>query len=179
VAEEDKVVEEDNVVEKVIGSVPLSTPPGQLGLKIARSVAGSMAGYTLYRDEHKSFVCPITGCETTLITFRHHINICHTFPENPYAKSPKVPNSPRINNQCPLQHAPILSTPTQHLWTAEANLAHAENPPGSLTGSFEVSPTLNIPIISPSTQDQLPLLTSANHDFSDHRTWIEVSRFIS
>jgi hypothetical protein len=117
--------------------------------------------------------------ETTLITFRHHINICHTFPENPYAKSPKVPNSPRINNQCPLQHAPILSTPTQHLWTAEANLAHAENPPGSLTGSFEVSPTLNIPIISPSTQDQLPLLTSANHDFSDHRTWIEVSRFIS
>lgn len=62
-AEEDKVVEEDNVVEKVIGSVPLSTPPGQLGLKIARSVAGSMAGYTLYRDEHKSFVCPITGCE--------------------------------------------------------------------------------------------------------------------
>ena len=117
--------------------------------------------------------------ETTLITFRHHINICHTFPENPYAKSPKAPDSPRINNQCPLQHAPILSTPIQHVRTAGVSPAHAENPPGSLTGSFEVSPTLNIPIISPSTQDQLPLLVSENLDLSDHRTWIEVSRFIS
>jgi hypothetical protein len=47
-AEEKKVVEEDKVVEKVMGSIPLSTPPGQLGLKIPRSVAGPMAGYTLY-----------------------------------------------------------------------------------------------------------------------------------
>jgi hypothetical protein len=34
-------------------------------LKIPRSVAGSMAGYTLYQDEHNSFVCPITGCENS------------------------------------------------------------------------------------------------------------------
>jgi hypothetical protein len=60
---EEKEVTEDKVVEKVMGSVPLSTLPGQLGLKIPRSIAGSMAGYTLYRDEHNSFVCPITGCE--------------------------------------------------------------------------------------------------------------------
>ena len=60
-----EVAEEDKVVEKVMGSVPLSTPPGQLGLKIPRSVAGSMAGYTLYRNEHNSFVCPIIGCENS------------------------------------------------------------------------------------------------------------------
>jgi hypothetical protein len=66
-AEEKKVVEEDQVVEKVMGSIPLSTPPGQLGLKIPRSVAGPMAGYTLYRDEHNSFVCPITGCENSYL----------------------------------------------------------------------------------------------------------------
>jgi hypothetical protein len=116
--------------------------------------------------------------EPTLITFRHHINICHTFPENPYAKSPKVPDSPHINNQFPLQHDPTLSTPKQHVRIDEVSPAQADNPPESITGSFMVSPTLNIPIISPSTQDQLPLLVPANHDLSDHRTWVEVSRFI-
>jgi len=65
VADEKNVVEEDKVVKKVMGSIPLSTPPGQLGSKIPRSDAGSMAGYTLYRDEHNSFVCPITGCENS------------------------------------------------------------------------------------------------------------------